>query len=173
MSTDTVARFERGEELEERKIDALQRGLEQPVAAHRSWSAWRPPHQSLRSAPAEPGGAQSRRVAAEAYPPQNRQGEREETTKARRSPGRPRIKREVEQLIVRMAKENRDWGYDRIAGALANLGYEVCDQTVGNVLQRHASAARTGAQAHDHLVGLHSDPPGAAGGDATSSPRRC
>jgi putative transposase len=57
--------------------------------------------------------------------------------KARRSPGRPRIKREVERLIVRMAKENRDWGYDRIAGALANLGYEVCDQTVGNVLQRH------------------------------------
>ena len=61
-------------------------------------------------------------------------------SKARRSPGRPRIEREVEQLIVRMAKENRDWGYDRIAGALANLGHEVCDQTVGNVLQRHALA---------------------------------
>jgi putative transposase len=59
-------------------------------------------------------------------------------SKARRSPGRPRITRAVEQLIVRMAKENRDWGYDRIAGALANLGYQVCDQTVGNVLQRHA-----------------------------------
>ena len=58
-------------------------------------------------------------------------------SKARRSPGRPRIKREVEQLIVRMAKENHDWGYDRIVGALANLGYKVCDQTVGNVLQRH------------------------------------
>jgi putative transposase len=58
-------------------------------------------------------------------------------SKARRGPGRPRIRREVERLIVRMAKENRDWGYDRIAGALANLGYEVCDQTVGNVLQRH------------------------------------
>jgi putative transposase len=59
-------------------------------------------------------------------------------SKARRRPGRPRIKREVEQLIVRMAEENRDWGYDRIAGALANLGYKVCDQTVGNVLERHA-----------------------------------
>ena len=45
--------------------------------------------------------------------------------------------RKVEQLIVRLAEENRDWGYDRIAGALANLGYRVCDQTVGNVLQRH------------------------------------
>jgi len=58
-------------------------------------------------------------------------------SKARRGPGRPRIKREVEQLIVRMAKENHDWGYDRIVGALANLEYKVCDQTVGNVLQRH------------------------------------
>jgi putative transposase len=59
-------------------------------------------------------------------------------SKARQGPGRPRIKREVELLIVRMATENRDWGYDRIVGALANLGFEVSDQTVGNVLQRHA-----------------------------------
>src|SRR5215510_3515917 len=59
-------------------------------------------------------------------------------SKARRGPGRPRITREVEQLIVRMAEENRDWGNDRIAGALVNLGYRVCDQTIGNVLQRHA-----------------------------------
>src|SRR3981189_3452781 len=58
-------------------------------------------------------------------------------SKARRGPGRPRTKREVEQLIVRMAGENRDWGYDRIAGALANLGYDISDQTVGNVLRRH------------------------------------
>ena len=59
-------------------------------------------------------------------------------SKARRGAGRPRVDRELEQLIVRLAKENRDWGYDRITGALANLGYEVCDQTVGNILQRHA-----------------------------------
>jgi hypothetical protein len=36
-----------------------------------------------------------------------------------------------------MASENRDWGYDRIAGALANLGYQISDQTVGNVLRGH------------------------------------
>ena len=35
---------------------------------------------------------------------------------ARRGPGRPRLKREIEGLIIRMARENRDWGYDRIAG---------------------------------------------------------
>lgn len=58
-------------------------------------------------------------------------------SKARRGPGRPRIKREVEQLIIRMASENRGWGHDRIAGSLANLGHETSDQTVGNVLRRH------------------------------------
>jgi putative transposase len=57
-------------------------------------------------------------------------------SKARSGPGRPRIKPEVEELIIRMASENRDWGYDRIAGALANLGYKISDQTVGNVLKR-------------------------------------
>jgi transposase InsO family protein len=57
-------------------------------------------------------------------------------SRARGAPGRPRIGKDVEDLIVRMAKENRSWGYDRIAGALANLGHEVSDQTVGNVLRR-------------------------------------
>ena len=58
-------------------------------------------------------------------------------SKARRTPGRPRVDRALEQLIVRMAKENPDWGYDRIVGALANLGHKISDQTVGNILQRH------------------------------------
>ena len=58
-------------------------------------------------------------------------------SQARRRPGRPRIGQDVEGLIVRMARENRSWGYDRIVGALANLGYHVSDQTVGNVLRRH------------------------------------
>jgi putative transposase len=58
-------------------------------------------------------------------------------SKHRSYPGRPRVTPEVEALIVRMAKENGSWGYDRIAGALANLGHHVSDQTVGNVLRRH------------------------------------
>jgi putative transposase len=32
---------------------------------------------------------------------------------------------------------NSGWGYDRTAGALANLGHSVSDQTVGNELRRH------------------------------------
>jgi transposase InsO family protein len=58
----------------------------------------------------------------------------------RKAPGRPRIDPELEALIVRMAQENRSWGYDRIVGALANLGLTVSDQTVGNVLKRHGIA---------------------------------
>src|SRR6478672_3063990 len=55
-------------------------------------------------------------------------------------PGRPRLGREVSELIVRMARENSGWGYDRIVGALANLGHVVSDQTVGNVLRRYGIA---------------------------------
>src|ERR671914_1656745 len=44
-------------------------------------------------------------------------------SKHRSYPGRPRIDAEVERLIVQMARENSGWGYDRIAGALANLGH--------------------------------------------------
>ncbi len=29
------------------------------------------------------------------------------------------------------------WGYDRIQGALANLGHEISDQTAGNILKKH------------------------------------
>jgi len=43
----------------------------------------------------------------------------------RKAPGRPMIDQEVEALVVRMARENRSWGYDRIVGALANLGRSI------------------------------------------------
>jgi putative transposase len=57
-------------------------------------------------------------------------------SKQRKARGRPRIDQELEDLVVRMAQENRRWGYDCIAGALAHLGYHSSDQTVGNILKR-------------------------------------
>jgi transposase len=50
--------------------------------------------------------------------------------------GRPRTDKEIEDLVGRMARENRSWGYDRIQGALQHLGYTISDQTVGNILKR-------------------------------------
>jgi putative transposase len=61
-------------------------------------------------------------------------------SKHRPYPGRPAIEPKLEELIVKMARENSGWGYDRIVGALSNLGYTVSDQTVGNVLKRHGIA---------------------------------
>jgi len=52
-------------------------------------------------------------------------------------PGRHKIDREIEDLIIRFAKENSTWGYDRVSAALKHLGHEVSDQTVGNVLKRN------------------------------------
>jgi putative transposase len=58
-------------------------------------------------------------------------------SKQRQSLGRPRIDPERKDLVLRMARENRTWGYDRIQGALMHLGYAISDQTVGNILKRH------------------------------------
>ncbi len=62
-------------------------------------------------------------------------------SKARRGAGRPRTDSALERLIVKMARENPGWGYDRIVGALANLGHEISDQTVGNILKRQGMPA--------------------------------
>ncbi len=51
-------------------------------------------------------------------------------SKYRNAIGRPPVSREVAVLIVRMATENPDLGYDRIVGAVSNLGHTVCDKTV-------------------------------------------
>jgi transposase InsO family protein len=58
-------------------------------------------------------------------------------SKQRGRPARPDPRPEIEELVVRMAKENRHWGYRRIMGALANLGHEVSHQTVANLLARN------------------------------------
>jgi hypothetical protein len=59
------------------------------------------------------------------------------TSEVPRSVGHPHVDKEIEDLVIRMARENRSWGYDRMQGALNHLGYTISDQTVGNILKRH------------------------------------
>ena len=54
-----------------------------------------------------------------------------------RGPGRPGTAKQIEDLVIRMAKENRDWGYLRIQGALANLGHQIARSTIADILKRH------------------------------------
>jgi hypothetical protein len=61
-----------------------------------------------------------------------------DTSQPRKLVGRPRVDKEVEDLVVRLARENCTWGYDRIQGSLKHLGYTIRDQTVGNILKRHS-----------------------------------
>jgi transposase InsO family protein len=56
---------------------------------------------------------------------------------AHRAPGRRRTAGEIEALVVRMAEENRDWGYRRLEGALSNLGHELARSTIAQILERH------------------------------------
>lgn len=57
--------------------------------------------------------------------------------KREKKPGRPPISEEIVELVLKLARENPDWGYDRIEGALANLGHEISDQSVSNILEAH------------------------------------
>jgi putative transposase len=55
----------------------------------------------------------------------------------RRRPGRPGTRPELEALVVRMAEENRGWGYRRIQGALSNLKHNLARSTIAAILERH------------------------------------
>jgi putative transposase len=79
----------------------------------------------------------------------------------RRALGRPRVAEEVEQLVIRMAKENATWGYRRIQGALANLGHAIDPITVRNILRRYhlepAPQRRKGGMSWSQFLKLHWD----------------
>ena len=67
-------------------------------------------------------------------------------TYERRSPGRPRVGGEVCDLVLRLARENPRWGYQRIAGELGGLGIRVSATTVRKLL-REAGLAPAGKRA--------------------------
>ena len=64
----------------------------------------------------------------------------------KRKPGRPRTRQKIVDAIVRFARANSTWGYDRIQGALRNLGYHIADSTVANVLKAHGIEPATDRQ---------------------------
>jgi putative transposase len=58
-------------------------------------------------------------------------------TYPRRGPGRPPLDQEVQQLIVRLARENPRWGYQRIRGEALRLGWGVSASAIRTTLRRH------------------------------------
>jgi transposase InsO family protein len=82
-------------------------------------------------------------------------------SKKRPQLGRPRVVEAIAQLVVRMAEENPTWGYRRIQGALANLGYQIDKITVRNILRRHhlepAPQRRKAGMSWKQFLHLHWD----------------
>jgi len=55
-------------------------------------------------------------------------------TYPQRKPGRPPTGRTLRELVLRLARENPAWGYQRIAGELIKLGYRISPSTVRRLL---------------------------------------
>ena len=65
-----------------------------------------------------------------------------------RRPGHPKVSREVRELVLRLARENPRWGYQRIAGELRGLGVQISPTSVRRIL---AAAGVGPAGARDGL----------------------
>src|SRR5215207_294777 len=66
-----------------------------------------------------------------------RQLVRRRWTYPHRLPGRPPLDRQVQTLVLRLARENPRWGYRRIVGELQGLGISVSATSVRTILLRH------------------------------------
>lgn len=60
----------------------------------------------------------------------------------------------IEQLLVHLAEENRDWGYRRIQGALSNLGYKLARSTIADILERHGMQPAPERSWQIHMEGV-------------------
>jgi putative transposase len=78
-------------------------------------------------------------------------------SKHRRYPGRPSVNREIIKLVLRMARENTGWGYDRIAGALAIRHRTRSQASATNELGRVHSVAHGCPSRHRFLYCRSSD----------------
>jgi putative transposase len=58
-------------------------------------------------------------------------------TYPRHQTGRPPLDKDVQTLILRLAKENPRWGYQRIKGELQRLGVQVSATTIRTTLRHH------------------------------------
>jgi transposase len=67
----------------------------------------------------------------------HRQLVRRRWTYPHRLPGRPPLDRQVQTLVLRLARENPRWGYRRIVGELQGLGISVSATSVRTILLRH------------------------------------
>jgi hypothetical protein len=78
--------------------------------------------------------------------------------KSRRRGGRPRINRELRDLIRRMSRENPLWGAPRIHGELLMLGIEVAQSTVGKYMGRSGQPTSQGWKTflRNHAAGIAS-----------------
>ena len=78
--------------------------------------------------------------------------------KSRRRGGRPRIDREIRDLIRRMSKENPLWGAPRIHGELLMLGIAVAESTVARYMTRPLGPPSQGWKTflRNHAAGIAS-----------------
>jgi putative transposase len=73
-----------------------------------------------------------------------------------RRPGRPRIGREVRELVLRLARENQRWGYHRITGELHGLGIRISATSVRQILRNAGvgpAGQRGGISWHEFIQG--------------------